>query len=122
MSEALLTSDFIYLKGKSSEQLSDLVMLAGAELDDYTTSQNSVGVAPVSDIEVKIKLILRLVISPLLKKDGGNIELVEYANNVVKVRFLGKCQGCPYAQNTLKNHVEKKMIQYLPYISKVELV
>ena len=34
-------------------------------------------------------------IRPLLQRDGGDIELVEVTDGVVKVRLTGACKGCP---------------------------
>ena len=41
-------------------------------------------------------------------------------NSIVK--FLGKCHGCPYAERTLKERVEKNLIRYLPEIKEVKLI
>ena len=42
-------------------------------------------------------------IRPLLQQDGGDIELVEVVDNIVKVRLKGACHGCPGAMMTLKS-------------------
>ena len=46
-------------------------------------------------------------IRPKLNMDGGSVELVDLAGNVVKVRLTGMCSGCAGAQGTLKNFIEK---------------
>ena len=119
---ALLTADFLYLKSVKPENLSDAKMLAIAELDDYTTFTNEQEAAPLHNLVTKIELILKLIIAPLLQKDGGNIKLETYADGIIYVHFLGKCQGCPYAKHTLKNHVEKNLLRYLPQTKEVVLV
>ena len=49
-------------------------------------------------------------IRPMLQADGGDVELVEVAdNNVVKLRLQGACAGCPGAQMTLKNGIERML-------------
>ena len=41
-------------------------------------------------------------IRPALQADGGDVELVEVADDgVVKVRLVGACAGCPMSQLTL---------------------
>ena len=120
--QLLLTSDFIYLKSLNPTELDDLVSLACAELDDYTSIKQEIKYASNENATIKIKILLRTVIAPMLQQDGGDIEFSEYENGIVKVRFLGKCQGCPYAQRTLKGHVEKNLIRYLPEIREVILV
>ncbi|MBR5598946.1 MAG: NifU family protein [Alphaproteobacteria bacterium] len=70
----------------------------------------------------KITKILKLIIAPFLNKDGGDIEFSSYENNTVYVKFLGKCNGCPYAARTLKERVEKNLVSYLPEVKKAELI
>ena len=46
-------------------------------------------------------------IRPMLQADGGDVELVDVEDGVVKVRLQGACAGCPMSQMTLKNGIEK---------------
>ena len=60
----------------------------------------------------KIKLIeetLEREIKPALKKDGGDIELVDFVDNTVFVELLGTCSTCTASQVTLKHYVETKI-------------
>ncbi|MBE9550750.1 MAG: NifU family protein [Desulfobacteria bacterium] len=61
-------------------------------------------------------------IRPALQTDGGDVELVELDGNVVKVRLQGACKGCPMAQQTLKNGIEKFLIKEVPNVERVEAV
>ena len=61
-------------------------------------------------------------IGTFLKADGGDIELVEVVDNVVKVRLKGSCAGCPFSQITIKNFVEKELKKNIPEIDRVEAV
>ena len=58
-------------------------------------------------------------IRPFLQSDGGNIELVEFKNDIVKVRLLGYCIDCSVNQMTLKNGVEMTIKKHVPSIKKV---
>ncbi len=120
--EVLLTTDFLYIQSDSPEHLKDLEMLSIAELDDYITADKKEEIAPLSNITNKLNLILYLVVAPMLQRDGGNIALQSYVNGTVNVRFLGKCQGCPYANRTLENHVKTNLMRYLPQVKEVVLV
>ena len=117
----LLTKDFIYLKSTDSQTLEDLSLITISELDDFMSS-NTPHIASIENLETKIKLILKLIIAPFLNKDGGDIEFSSVQDNTVFVKFLGKCNGCPYATRTLKERVEKNLVSYLPEIKKAELV
>ena len=60
----------------------------------------------------KIKLIeetLEREIKPALKKDGGDIDLVDVDGNNVLVKLQGTCATCSASQITLKHYVESKL-------------
>ncbi|MFH1074477.1 MAG: NifU family protein [Candidatus Firestonebacteria bacterium] len=60
-------------------------------------------------------------VRPSLQADGGDVELVEITpENVVKVRLKGACGGCPMAQMTLKNGIEKFLKKEVPEVKSVE--
>jgi NifU-like protein len=68
-------------------------------------------VSPLTNIQ-KIKLIeetLEREIKPALKKDGGNIELVDVDGNQVLVKLHGTCAACSASEITLKHYVESKL-------------
>lgn len=64
----------------------------------------------------KIKLIeetLEREIKPALKKDGGDIELIDVDRNRVFVELRGTCATCKMSQLTLKNYVELKLREFV---------
>ena len=61
-------------------------------------------------------------IRPMLQADGGDVELVEVQDGVVKVRLQGACAGCPMSQMTLKNGIEKVLKEAIPEVKSVESV
>ncbi|GAB6163331.1 NifU family protein [Desulfothermus naphthae] len=62
-------------------------------------------------------------IRPQLQADGGDVELVEVTDdNVVKVKLQGACAGCPMAQMTLKNGIERILKMKIPDVKYVESV
>ena len=61
-------------------------------------------------------------IRPMLQRDGGDIELVEVSDGTVKVRLTGACKGCPMSQMTLKQGVEKLLMQEVPGLKQVQAV
>ncbi|MDR3203451.1 MAG: NifU family protein [Deltaproteobacteria bacterium] len=58
-------------------------------------------------------------IRPALMADGGNIELVDVKEGRVSVRLTGACHGCPMAQMTLKEEVEKSIMSSVPGVTEV---
>lgn len=61
-------------------------------------------------------------IRPALQADGGDVELIDVVDGVVKVRLIGACGGCPMSQMTLKMGVERILKQQIPEIKSVETV
>ena len=61
-------------------------------------------------------------IRPALQRDGGDIELVDVVNGVVKVRLRGACAGCPMSQMTMANYVEQMIKKEVSEVKKVEAV
>ncbi|MEK7287084.1 MAG: NifU family protein [Elusimicrobiota bacterium] len=60
---------------------------------------------------------------PRLQMDGGDVELVEItADNVVKLRLTGACQGCPMSSVTLKMALEAEILRQVPSLRGVESV
>lgn len=59
-------------------------------------------------------------IRPYLMADGGDVSLVEVSDDlIVKVRFSGACDGCPYSMMTLKAGVEEAIRKELPEVKEV---
>jgi len=61
-------------------------------------------------------------VRPWLQADGGDVELIDVTDDVVKVKLKGSCAGCPMAQMTLQFGVEKFLKKKIPGIKKVEAV
>ena len=62
-------------------------------------------------------------VRPHLQADGGDVELVEVTeDNVVKVRLLGACVGCPMRQMTLTHGITQFLKKQVPEIKSVEAV
>jgi Fe-S cluster biogenesis protein NfuA len=59
-------------------------------------------------------------VRPYLQSDGGDIELIEVADDMsVKVKLTGACHGCPYSMQTLKAGVEQAIMKEVPEIKRV---
>jgi NifU-like protein len=64
----------------------------------------------------KIQLIQRTIseqIRPLLKADGGDIDLIDVDGSKVIVAFRGMCSQCPTAEFTLKDVVEARLREFV---------
>ena len=61
-------------------------------------------------------------VRPYLQADGGDVELVDVVDGVVKVRLQGACAGCPGATMTLKMGVERILKEKIPEVKSVEAI
>lgn len=61
-------------------------------------------------------------VRPALQADGGDVELIDVVDGVVRVKLTGACGGCPMSQMTLKMGVEKILKQQVPEVKSVETV
>ena len=59
---------------------------------------------------------------PMLLKDGGNVELVDIDDGVVKVRLVGACVSCSSSTMTLKMGIERALKKAVPMVRCVESV
>ncbi len=58
-------------------------------------------------------------IRPGLIADGGNVELVDVTDGIVKLRLQGACAGCPMSQMTLRMGIERELRKHLPGVQQV---
>ncbi|MFH1485279.1 MAG: NifU family protein [Chloroflexota bacterium] len=61
-------------------------------------------------------------IRPHLQADGGDVELVEVNDGVVKVRLTGACGGCPMSMMTLQMGVGRVIKEQVPEVKEVVAV
>ncbi|MCX7894494.1 MAG: NifU family protein [Thermoanaerobaculum sp.] len=74
-----------------------------------------------ADLRGKVEQALA-ELRPALAMDGGDVELVEVKDGVVRVRLMGACSGCPMAAMTLVGFVEDRLKSQIPGIRCVESV
>lgn len=59
---------------------------------------------------------------PFLLRDGGDCELVDIEDGIVKLRLLGACGTCPSSTITLKAGIERALLEEVPGVVEVEQV
>ena len=69
----------------------------------------------------KVEEVLNQV-RPALASDGGNVELVDVDDGVVKVKLTGACAGCAMSTMTLKMGIERILKQEIPEVKEVVAV
>jgi len=56
---------------------------------------------------------------PFLQRDGGDVELVDVEDGVVKLRLMGACGSCPSSTITLKAGIERALLEEVDGIKEV---
>ncbi len=73
-----------------------------------------------NDSDIKLKIISVIdKIRPFIINDGGNLELVDYKDNIVYVRLSGACKDCAMIDITLKDGIEELIISEVPEVKEV---
>ena len=70
----------------------------------------------------QIQNIIETQIRPALQSDGGDIELVDVEDGIVKVKLVGACSHCPSSAMTLYEGVEKMLMEKIPEVKGIEQV
>lgn len=73
------------------------------------------------DIYAQVEEILNKL-RPYIHRDGGDVELVEIEDGIVKLRLLGACGSCPSSTITLKAGIERALMEEIPEIVEVQQV
>lgn len=74
-----------------------------------------------SDGQIRARVEEVLIdIREAVRRDGGDVELVDVVDGVVQVRLTGACQGCPMAAQTFAHGVESVIRERIPEVTRVE--
>lgn len=66
----------------------------------------------------KIKDILE-TLRPYLNMDGGDVEFIEYKDNIVYVKLTGACAACMFSDETIKNGLYETIKADVPEVEGV---
>ena len=62
---------------------------------------------------IKIEEILDRTVRPGLQADGGDLEVMSFENDEVKISYQGACGGCPSAMTGTLSAIENILQQEL---------
>jgi len=72
-------------------------------------------------MQEKVETVLAQI-RPVLQADGGDVELIDASEGVVKLKLTGACNGCPMASMTLRQGIERILKEQLPEVKEVVAV
>jgi Fe-S cluster biogenesis protein NfuA len=73
--------------------------------------------APSTQYDEVLEVLDKL--RPFLQRDGGDVELVDVEDGVVKLRLMGACGSCPSSTITLKAGIERALLEEVEGIQEV---
>ena len=92
----------------------------GGQLTIKAPSSRIPRVGEDASLEDKVNYVLYSEINPQLASHGGNVHLQEITkDNYVVLQFGGGCQGCGMVDVTLKEGIEKTLLDQVPEIKGV---
>lgn len=69
----------------------------------------------------QLEEVLDTEVRPYLREHGGEIEISDFANGILRVRMFGGCSNCPSVQITLKEIVCQAVKGRCPQVEEVIL-
>jgi Fe-S cluster biogenesis protein NfuA len=78
--------------------------------------------ADSSDLRAQVDRVLAAEVRPALQMDGGDIEVVDVSDGIVRVRLHGTCRGCPSALMTVILGIEQELRKRIPEIEYLEAI
>jgi Fe-S cluster biogenesis protein NfuA len=76
----------------------------------------------MASMEDRIRATLQ-EIRPYLQRDGGDVQFVRMRDDgVLELSWMGRCKICPMSQMTLRAGVERKLMNEVPEVRRVETV
>lgn len=113
-------------------RVADLEKLAGSSLkltdqglamDNPNTPASPQMAAPRGDLTgplaEQVQTVLIEQVNPAIAGHGGGAELISVEDTVAYLRLYGGCQGCGMAQVTLKQGIERILLEAIPELTAV---
>jgi len=92
----------------------------GGQLTIKAPNARLPNISPNSTVEDRINYVIYNEINPMLESHGGEVSLIEFNNkNEAVLQFGGGCQGCGMVDITLKEGIEKTLMEQIPEVKSV---
>ncbi|MGA2033019.1 MAG: NifU family protein, partial [Thermoguttaceae bacterium] len=95
--------------GDGRKELKILPQISLTPLEPVAASKTAaIGLSPYQ-FSKKVEKAMDEYIRPMLRQDGGDVEVLDIKENLVYCRLGGACQGCAAAGHTLRMLVERTL-------------
>ncbi len=75
----------------------------------------------MDEMKEEVESVLE-TLRPQLMQDGGNVELVDIDDGVVRLRLVGSCSSCSSSLMTLKMGIERALKKAIPMVRCIEAI
>jgi Fe-S cluster biogenesis protein NfuA len=72
------------------------------------------------EVRKRVEEVVAADIRPLLQRDGGDIEILDVTDGIVRVRMHGTCGGCPTSILAAIMEVEAELRKRVPEVEYLE--
>ncbi|MDC1184012.1 NifU family protein [Gammaproteobacteria bacterium] len=93
----------------------------GGQLTIKAPNARLPNISPDSPPEDRINYVIYNEINPMLESHGGEVSLVDFTKKGEAIlQFGGGCQGCGMVDVTLKDGIEKTLLEQIPELTSVK--
>jgi Fe/S biogenesis protein NfuA len=93
----------------------------GGQLTIKAPNARLPNISPNSPPEDRINYVIYNEINPMLESHGGEVSLLEFTDKGEAIlQFGGGCQGCGMVDLTLKDGIEKTLLEQIPELKSVK--
>ena len=93
----------------------------GGQLTIKAPNARLPNISPDSPPEDRINYVIYNEINPMLESHGGEVSLLEFTDKGEAIlQFGGSCQGCGMVDVTLKDGIEKTLLEQIPELKSVK--
>jgi Fe-S cluster biogenesis protein NfuA len=78
--------------------------------------------ADFSDLRDRVASVLAAEIQPVLQMDGGDIEVVDVNDGIVRLRLHGTCGGCPSVIMAVIMEIEQELRKRIAEVEYLEVI
>ena len=123
-----LTNEFITVSKHSDDDWNDLKTQVISIIMDFHSRNAEIYIDKSKKIQSSdeidktvqmIKQVLDERIRPAVAQDGGDIIFEKYENNILYVKMLGACDGCPSSTMTLQVAVDRVIKHFVPEVKEI---
>ncbi|MDY3052710.1 MAG: NifU family protein [Ndongobacter sp.] len=70
----------------------------------------------------ELEKVLDEYVRPLLKAHGGDMQVLDFTDGILRFKLQGQCSGCPAADLTTEELIQGELAEHMPEVKQAVLV